>query len=795
MISIIRNVTDHHDLTLVGVAVLVCLFGGFALFSIASHASRVRAQHRILWLGMGAIAGGTTIWATHFVAMLAYRDGMQVQYAPGLTTVSVIIAILGTLLALLVSRAIDTIWAKLAAGIALGGTITSMHFIGMRAMSTDQYMQYDDAVVAVSIVLGTIYTTLAILSFRIFTRPLLQFGCATLLFTLGVGTIHFGAMAAMHMQMPMHDMAMPMAQGDQSVLAVAVTFGVLIVIAIAFLSERFASHGLQRDADEMERMRSLANISLEGLIVLGDDGIAVDANDRVAEFAGQSITGMHIAEILPNVHPAFFTGELQEDSIESELLRPDGSRLPVEILVHRTLHLRRSAMVIVIRDLTERFEAESRIHHIANHDALTGLPNRVLFKDRLEQAIVRSARSGSKTALLYIDLDGFKSVNDVFGHGKGDEVLCGAANLIASTLRSGDTLARLGGDEFAIVQSDASQPEGAETLARRITAEIERVYGSGKGDVSLGASIGIAIAPDDATDYAALVRLADIALYKAKEAGRGTWRFFEAAMDDALRERHLIESELRHALQSGEITLAYQPQMNADTGEISGFEALVRWTHPVRGNIPPDTFIPVAEQSGFIVPLGAWVLREACREAASWRHPLRIAVNVSPIQFQQGALRKRVEVILADTGLEPGRLELEITESALMRDRDATIATLNELKAMGIRIAMDDFGTGYSSLSNLQCFPFDKIKVDRSFVATVQDDDKASSIVKAVIGLGHSLSLPIVAEGVENAWQLEMLQKERCTEIQGYLVSKPMPISAFSEVVGKKDARKGVLAA
>ncbi|MDO6413116.1 EAL domain-containing protein [Sphingomonas sp. BIUV-7] len=792
MTALVRNLASHHDATLVTIAILVCLFGGYTLFAIADHSSRVPANRRVLWLGMGAVAGGVTIWATHFIAMLAYRNGMPVAYSAKLTAVSVVVAIAGTMLSVLIGRTMVIAWAKPAAGLALGATISTMHFIGMSAMSTASPMQYDHRIVAWSIVLGTLLTTLAIAAFGFLRRPVARYLSATLLFTAGVGTIHFGSMAAMQM----HDHAGPaVSQSVPSLLAIAITFGVIVVIGIALGGARIAAHDMRRDADESERMRSLANLSLEGLIVLDEAGIVIDANKRIDRFLGRPVIGLHIQEILPNVHPAMFTDDLRSEPVESELPRADGSRLPVEVLVHRTTHLRRAALVVVVRDLSERVEAQRRVLHVARHDPLTGLPNRLLFMERLESAVARTARTHGKTALLYIDLDGFKSVNDVFGHTKGDQVLIGTASLIETTLRSGDTLARLGGDEFAIVQSDGDQPEAAERLARRIITEIERGYGNGRGDVSLGASIGIAIAPDDSSEPAVLVRHADIALYKAKEAGRGTYRFFESAMDEALQERHSIEADMRNALAAGEIFLVYQPQMNADTGEITGFEALVRWNHPERGIIPPDAFIPVAEQSGFIVPLGAWILREACREAASWARPLNIAVNLSPVQFQQGALRKRVETTLIDTGLAPERLELEITETALLRDRDATIATLNELKSMGIRIAMDDFGTGYSSLSNLQSFPFDKIKVDRSFVSTIEEDEKAASIVKAVISLGHSLSLPIVAEGVESAEQLAMLRVERCTEIQGYLIGRPLPISAFRHLIDSDASEAGSVAA
>ncbi len=444
-------------------------------------------------------------------------------------------------------------------------------------------------------------------------------------------------------------------------------------------------------------------------------------------------------------------------------------------------------------DITERKQAEARIQHMAHHDPLTDLPNRASFVEHLTRTIDTAKTSEESFAVLSIDLDRFKEVNDTFGHAVGDDLLRELAQQL-SALAGEAYLARLGGDEFTLITPNGDHPALAEILARRLHSAVAADLELNGQHLRVGISIGIAIFPTDGTDATTLLNNADAALYRAKAAGRGKTRFFEIEMDNRLRERRALQQELSSAIERNELSLHYQPLAKID-GEVIGFEALVRWHNPQRGMISPVTFIPVAEESGLIMQIGEWVLREACREAASWSHPLQIAVNLSPIQFRHGDLAGLVHSVLLETGLAPTRLELEITEGVLVEDFARGLSILRRLKALGVRIAMDDFGTGYSSLSYLQSFPFDKIKIDQSFISNLKSNPQSAAIVRAVIGLAHGLDLPVLAEGVETKAQLDFLAAESCNEVQGYLMGRPHPIMEYSELIGCEAAEAKLLSA
>ena len=434
-------------------------------------------------------------------------------------------------------------------------------------------------------------------------------------------------------------------------------------------------------------------------------------------------------------------------------------------------------------DVTERRRAETQIAYMAHHDALTGLANRILLRERIQQAL--SGSRDQRLAVFCLDLDRFKAVNDTLGHPVGDAVLRIAANRLNACVREQDTVARLGGDEFAIVASLA--PPDASALAARVVEEISQPYNLDGQRIVIGISIGIALEPGDGGDPDALLRNADLALYRAKAQGRNTYRFFELEQDLCLTERYKLEQDLRRAIGAGEFELHYQPICSIATGRTTSMEALARWRHPVHGLISPDRFIPLAEETGLINSLGEWVLHQACTDAVSWPSHIKVAVNLSPVQFQGPDLVDRVATILADTGLQPKRLELEITETVLLQRSNDNIRTLQELSALGISIALDDFGTGYSSLSYLRLFRFDMIKIDRSFVSEMAEMEASAAIVCAVANLGRSLGVVTVAEGVETEEQLELLRAAGCTQAQGYLLGRPISAADLKTVWWDKD--------
>ena len=431
--------------------------------------------------------------------------------------------------------------------------------------------------------------------------------------------------------------------------------------------------------------------------------------------------------------------------------------------------------ITIHMDVTEKRNSEKKIAFLAHHDALTGLANRVQLREHIEKTLKLGERGG-KAAILCLDLDNFKTVNDTLGHSVGDALLCAVASRLQALLRDDDLVSRTGGDEFAIVQAGHEPAmQASATLASLIVETVSAPFEIGDHTVVIGASVGIAIAPDDGSDPDQLLKNADMALYRAKGEGRARFHFFEMEMDVKAQSRRLLELDLRRAVGSGEFELFYQPIVNLAENRITGFEALLRWNHPTRGRVPPSEFIPIAEETGLIGSIGEWVIRNACNEAKTWPTDLRVSVNVSPVQFRSKGLAAIVTSAVANSGLLPNRLELEITETVLMHNNEETLATLNQLQSLGVRISMDDFGTGYSSLSFLRSFPFDKIKIDQSFVRALIDNPDCIGIIRAIADLGQSMGITTTAEGVETQEQLDQMRSEGCTEVQGYFYSRPVP--------------------
>jgi diguanylate cyclase (GGDEF)-like protein len=478
-------------------------------------------------------------------------------------------------------------------------------------------------------------------------------------------------------------------------------------------------------------------------------------------------------------------GDVYHSSRDWRHLKADGSEIHVLTFGRRVAFDGRDGYLVAIVDITERRRAEARIAHMAHHDGLTNLPNRDFYQDRLRQALERSKGGNKRVAVLCVDLDLFKNVNDAFGHPMGDRLLKAVAERLKAEVRGDNLVARLGGDEFAIVLACDVSPNEVSDFSDRLIRTLSARYDIDGSELVVGASIGIALSPGDGESCEELMRNADMALYRAKSDGGGVHRFFEREMDRQAQKRRDMERDLRSAFANGEFELHYQPLVDIAADQISGFESLLRWHHPEKGMISPADFIPVAEDIGLIVALGEWVLREACTEAAKWPADIKIAVNLSPVQFRSRNLVQAVISALAHSGLSPLRLELEITESVFLAETEANLAILHQLRGLGVSISMDDFGTGYSSLSYLRSFPFDKIKIDRSFVKDLTERSDCVAIVRAISSLGRSLNITTTAEGVETIDQLDWLRAEGCNQVQGFLFSAARPAAEIEQLLFK----------
>jgi diguanylate cyclase (GGDEF)-like protein len=590
---------------------------------------------------------------------------------------------------------------------------------------------------------------------------------------------------------------------EQTRYLVAVAgFSVLVIAVMLFLVVRKLS---QQHQLEKQRLDTAVNNIPQGLVVYDALARVTACNRRYLEMFGLSPDvakpGCSMQDLISHrKETGSFDGDVEEfcaaiirnvrlGRVTHQITEAPGGRSI--LIINQPLEA--GGWVATIEDVTERRRFEERITHLAHYDALTNLPNRTLFHEKLKQELARTA-AGEQLAVLYIDIDEFKSVNDTLGHLIGDELLKSVAASLSRCAAASEFVARLGGDEFAIVQTAVKTPAEVAELVTRVFDAIREPYECLGHQVTTDASIGIALAPQHGVDLDQILKNADLAMYAAKSAGRRTYRFFEPAMDAQVKARRKLEMDLRQAIIDGALEVYYQPCISLQDHKITGCEALLRWRHSERGMVSPAEFIPIAEDTGLINQLGEWVLTTACAEAATWPDHIKLAVNVSPVQFKSGTLALKIVAALAASGLAANRLELEITEAVLIRDDEAALAILHQLRGIGVRIALDDFGTGYSSLSYLQRFPFDKIKIDRCFVNDLGEPDGSSSIVQAIVNIAAARHMTTTAEGVETRQQQELLRALGCVEMQGYLFSPAQPAAELTRLFFSQDARREVVA-
>jgi diguanylate cyclase (GGDEF)-like protein len=763
---------QSHDPKLVLLAVAICALGSFITLALFAQAREMHGQGRGGWIFLSGFAAGAVMWTTNFVALLAFQPDIGVAFDPALTGGAFFVGVLTATAGMAIAAQGPGQIGYVGGGV-VGLAAVAVHFVAMASLHVGGEVTWNATLIGMGVVLCITAAALAVGRSR--KEGLNVQIIAPLLLAAGILIMHFVGIAAITIT-PSATIAIPPDSIDPTILGYFVAAMVLLLLGTGVATTMIA-RGARLEAQT--QLKNIADASVEGLI-LTDGSTILDFNESVRTLVGPAraaeMRGTPIWEVLD------YTGDRQLTRFEAQLLSAGGP-VPVEVIARNTEAEGAVRKIFAIRDLRERRAAEQRILFLAHFDTLTGLPNRASFQDRLENDIAVVKERGGELALMIIDLDRFKEINDVHGHAAGDELLKATADRLVALLSHNEFAARLGGDEFVIVQSGRDQPTAAAHLAEKLLDVFTKPVMLAGQPFHVGLTIGAAVCPRDGTDTRSLLANADLALYRAKEHGRARACFFTQDMDEAVRQRRILAQQLTQAIERDELEVHYQAQASIATGEIIGFEALARWKHPTLGYIAPSEFIPIAEETDLILHLGEWVLRRVCKEAANWTRPYTVAVNLSPIQFKLPNLPELVHEILIETGMPPKRLELEITESALIEDLQRTLDMLRRIKALGVAIAMDDFGTGYSSLSTLQAFPFDKLKIDKSFVDKIGTRQQATVIVTAVLGLGRSLDIPVLAEGVESEEQRAFLNTEACAQAQGFLFGRPAPLSAISHLV------------
>src|SRR5882757_519687 len=797
MYQVLNCLVTEHDWRLVVLGGTICWLASAVAISLVHRARASQGRTRAIWVGLDAAVGGCGIWATHFVAMLAYYPGAGAGYNIPITLISLIFAMAISAVGLGIALLDDRRSTVAMGGAVVGIGVAAMHYTGMMALEIPARIVWSPGIVLASVVFGGVFAAMAlVVAVRRDDRR--HTVAATALLTVAIVSHHFTAMGAVTL-VPDPTLVtdeLTIAPAALSFLTAVAAFAILGISLVAAMLDRRSSTELHQQKVLLDS--AIGNMS-QGLCMFDAEGRILLFNERYSEMmdrTGMPLQGRMLIDVLQDQKSNGKWDGDPDEFFNMVVAAAKGGETLTRVVTRNGRSIRvvdqpnkGGGWVATFEDITEWQEAQEQISHMARHDALTNLPNRTLFREQLEKAL-RLVKRSDQLAVFCLDLDHFKEINDSLGHPVGDALLKEVARRLGECVTEHDTVARLGGDEFAIVQfCSECDPSAVSLLASHIVEKIAAPFDIGGHQLVVGVSIGISLAPEDGKNPDELLKKADLALYRAKADGRGTYRFFETGMDARAQARRVLELDLRAALNRDEFEVYYQPIRDVASDSVVAFEALVRWNHSLRGMIAPVNFIPLAEETGLIIPLGDWVLRQACLDAAGWSEDITVAVNLSPVQFKNPSLVQSVKAALLASGLPPQRLELEITESVLLQNSETTLAVLHELRGFGVRISLDDFGTGYSSLSYLRSFPFDKIKIDRSFVTDLATRADSMAIVRAVTGLGKSLGIVTTAEGVETEAQFDLLRREGCTQAQGYLFSKPRPAAEVQAMLSRPRAR------
>jgi diguanylate cyclase (GGDEF)-like protein/PAS domain S-box-containing protein len=789
-----------YNMLLVTISYIIAVAASYSALVLAGKINKTEESARTIWLVCGAASMGLGIWSMHFIGMLAFSLPMKITYHMDLVLFSVVLAVAACYIALyVVSRNELGIRQLLIGGISMAAGISGMHYVGMAAMIAD--ITYNPILVLLSILVAAGASIAALcLVFR-FRNDESRF---VVLYKLGSGMLmgaaiagmHYIGMAAAQFQNGEKSMYLPSMEMEQGVLAYIIAAGTLITLGFTLLGVYINKWLSEKDSaiQEHERWyRSLYENNSAGIVSIDIHGRIISFNSAVTAITGLqevdfinkhiSSLGILVIEELREITKELYYKSFEEKPQNYETTYVDGNGTRIELSFINVPVMIEGRIVgnhIIAKDITEEKRSKEKIQHLAYHDELTGLPNRRMFNQLLSQSIKATEGTSLQFAIMVLDIDRFKMINDSLGHTYGDIFLQEMSNRILQSVASYRvTLARLGGDEFTLICDNGYDKTEAMEIAGKIVKAIRLPYHLKDNDFYVTASIGIALYPMHGEEPSQLLKNADTAMYEVKKKGKNGFELFSSHLDDDLLLKVEMEGDLRKAIEREEFVLYYQPQIRPSDNCMVGVEALVRWNHPTKGMLSPGLFIPLAEETGLIYDLGTWVLREACGQMREWHDAggplIPVSVNLSSQQFHQSNLVDYIRQILEETGLEPQYLELEITEGMMM-DASVSAEILNELSDFGIRISLDDFGTGYSSLSYLKLFPIHKLKIDRSFITDITNNDNDKAIVATIISMAKHLNLEVIAEGIETKDQLDILMENKCKEIQGFYYSRPLSV-------------------